>query len=94
MINLRFCLPCAVPLCPSIREGKYNEADEPAMGAGGWGDFFATGDSLLPNWTPEVKGKNGEDCVRIGAQGVNEILQTLNTGTAELDGMALEKVCY
>jgi hypothetical protein len=64
------------------------------MGAGGWEEFFATGDNLLPNWTHKVQSENGADCVRKGAQDINELLQALNTGAAELDGMALRKVCF
>ena len=62
--------------------------------SGGWGDFFATGNDQLPNWTPEAEREEGKECVRIKAQDVVDMLHKLDVGTMELDAVAATKVSY
>ena len=62
--------------------------------SGGWGDFFATGNDVLPNWTPEAEREEGKACVRIKAQDVVDMLHKLDVGTMELDAVAATKVSY
>lgn len=57
---------------------------------GGWEDFFAGGH--LVNWTPEAEKAGKEECVRLKAKEVEEMMGKLNTGTEELDGMAVNRV--
>ena len=65
---------------------------EPILATGGWGDFFATGDKMVLDWTPEVEQTGGQECARVKASDVNDLLRKLDVSTAELDGMALAKV--
>jgi len=60
---------------------------------GGWGDFFASDDVVVP-WTPQAEKAGGAQCVRVKAKEVDEMLHKLNTGTDELDGMAVNMVGF
>ncbi|CAL5229793.1 g13185 [Coccomyxa viridis] len=59
---------------------------------GGWGDFFATSDELVLDWTPGVEQPDGRECARVKADNVIDLLHTLDVSTAELDGMAVTKL--
>ncbi len=67
------------------------QANSPLLSTGGWGDFFATGDEMVLDWTPGVEQQGGQECARIKASDVNGLLRKLDVFTAELDGMALTK---
>ena len=68
------------------------QPNSPISATGGWGDFFATSDELVLDWTPGVEQQGRQECARIRASDVNDLLRKLDVSTAELDGMALTKV--
>jgi hypothetical protein len=43
-------------------------------------------------WSPQAEKKGGEVCLRQNHQQVDDLLHKLNTGTDELDGMAVNRV--
>lgn len=57
---------------------------------GGWQDFFAGG-HMVP-WTPEAQAAEKDTCIRLKAKEIDDMLHKLNTGTEELDGMAVNRV--
>lgn len=46
------------------------------------------------NWSAEAEKKGGEVCLRQSHRQVEELLHKLNTGTEELDGMAVNRVSH
>ncbi len=78
--------------CPWKHSVGMTQPDRSFSATGGWGDFFATSDELVLDWTPGVEQPDRRECARIKANDVIDLLHTLDVSTAELDGMAVTKV--